>query len=190
MTKPEMRALFLERRRRMSAEATRDKSAAILARVAALPWVRQAPQVLTYVSSKDNEVDTFELIRWLLQEGRPVRVPVCAPGRTLVWPELARVEDLVRGAFGIWEPGPDCRRTHDPDPDAVVIVPGVAFTRDGYRIGYGAGYFDRFLARHAGPSIGLAYEACLVETIPVEPHDIPVDLVVTEAQTYGSATFL
>jgi 5-formyltetrahydrofolate cyclo-ligase len=91
---------------------------------------------------------------------------------------------LVPGPYGILEPRRDTREYVVPPDDAPVIVPGIAFSPAGHRIGYGKGYYDRFLAAHHGLKLGLAYEMQIVPSIPSDTHDVPVDLVITETATY------
>ena len=100
------------------------------------------------------------------------------------WSELHALDELTPSPFGILEPQPEHRRIITPPTDALVIVPGIAFTPQGHRIGYGRGYYDRFLAIHHGPTIGLAYDIQIIAPWQTAGHDIPVDFVITESHTY------
>ena len=182
MEKAEIRASALRARRGLSPDEVRGKSAAIFAALQTFPLVVSAQTILCYVSSKDNEVDTQRLLTWLLELDRTVLVPIALANRALEWSRLLSLEDLSRGRFDILEPRPDRRRIEVPPRDAAVIVPGVAFRPDGYRIGYGGGYFDRFLSDHRGPSTGLAFDVQMTESFQPDTHDIPVDFVVTESR--------
>lgn len=184
MDKDTLRKDFLVRRRAMSREDVVAKSASIAARLAQLDVLRAGSPLLTYVSSKDNEVDTLGIIRGAITGGREVLVPVAEPKGVLTWSRLAGLEELAEGRFGILEPKPECRRIVAPPDGAVCLVPGIAFTRQGYRIGYGGGYFDRFLAQFRGTSIGLAFELQLLQAVTLEIYDVSVDVVVTEKDTY------
>jgi len=189
MDKAEIRERMLQARRALADEVVAEKNRAIISRLEQLPEFAQAQAVLTYVSSKDNEVDTQGLIEDLLREGRMVLVPIAGRDRVMVWSRLLSLDELAKGRFGILEPPPEARRIMDPPGGAVAVVPGVAFTREGWRIGYGGGYFDTFLAGFAGTSIAIAFEAQMVESIPTDQHDVPMDMVVTEAAVYRRSEF-
>lgn len=157
---------------------------AILAALKVLPHVLEAPCVYTY-RSFGAEVDTSLLITWCLDAGKRVVLPRCAPGsRTLEWYAVDGLEGLVSGPFGIKEPVPDPARRVDGRGRAgdVAIVPGLAFDRAGFRLGYGGGYYDVFLGSFAGRSIGVCRAAELVESLAAlgaaEAHDVPVRQVV------------
>jgi len=184
MLKAELRAKYLELRKALDPADAAARSAEIITRLRRLPAFAAARGFLIYVASKENEVDTKPLIRSLLKHIYPVLVPVAEPAGKLLWSRLHDMADLEPGRFGILEPRPDARRIAKPPADSVVVVPGVAFSVDGWRIGYGGGYFDRFLANFRGPIIGLAYDIQIVTHIDHAPHDIPMDFIVTETTIY------
>jgi len=184
-SKSELRRMMLQKRRDLDAGYVHRAAALIHQAALSLECIRDAPAVLTYVGSKDNEVDTLGLIGLLLDADMPAYVPLMQPPRDLAWIRIGDVAVLKPNPHGILEPPFAVTRPYDPE--APVFVPGVAWTREGHRIGYGGGYFDRFLKKHAGPTIGLAYEAQLVDSLPLEPHDLPVDYVVTEERVYRVA---
>lgn len=179
--KTRIRAECLARRRAIEPRDAAEKSRAIRERVLALPEIRDADTVLAYASSKDNEVDTHGLIDALLAQGKTVLVPIAGPRRVLEWSRLAALSELAPARFGILEPKPESTRPTAPPVDAPVLVPGLGFTREGYRVGYGGGYFDRFLAKHRGPSVGLAYDQQLIDSFNVQLYDIPLDIIVAES---------
>lgn len=178
--KATLRKEFLEKRRALSLEDILRWSNEIRRQLITLPELQTADALLTYVSSKDNEVDTWMIIQWALNRQIQVFVPKTIPGRQLTWHRLFALSDLRRNRFGILEPDSQVSEPIPPSPSAPVLVPGIAFTPKGFRIGYGAGYFDRFLATHNGRRIGLAFDFQLIEEFPVDEHDIPVEMVVTE----------
>lgn len=184
MEKSLLRKTALETRKALSPEEIKEKSANILRRLQDLPVFVRAQTVLCYVSSRDNEVGTHPLIEWLLTQCRTVLVPISGNDRQLSWSRLHDLRELAPARFGILEPRPEFRRITPPPGDAVVIVPGIAFRRDGYRIGYGGGYYDRFLAGHPGAGIGLAFDVQIIESFHPEPHDVPLDYIVTEFHTH------
>ena len=178
--KPYLRTQYLEVRRALQPEICAAAAQAVATKVWALDALEHPQALLSYIASKDNELDTRPIIEKALRRGTTVLVPVCMPKRTLAWSVLSDLHDVAPSAFGVLEPRPDTRECVIPPADAPVLVPGIAFDSHGYRIGYGAGYFDRFLADHAGPKIGLAYECLMTAQLPHEPHDVPMDFVVTE----------
>ncbi len=147
-----------------------------------LDVVRNAAALLAYVSSLENEADTWGILRAFLSESRPVFVPLTGERfGEMTFSRILSLDELRPGRFGLLEPDPAIRRADAVPRNAVCLVPGLAFTRTGHRIGYGGGYFDRFLAAFTGTSVGMAYAFQVVDTVPVLPHDTPVDLLATEA---------
>jgi 5-formyltetrahydrofolate cyclo-ligase len=167
----------------MSADEVAKGSAAVADRVFALPAYAHAPAVLTYVASLDNEVDTRPLIRTAVAEGRNVLVPIARHGGRMDWSLLESVDDLVPSRFGVLEPAPGAERLVPVPPDSIALVPGLLFTARGDRLGYGGGYYDRFLATYRGIAVGLAFELQLAPSLPVEAHDVPLPCIVTESRT-------
>jgi 5-formyltetrahydrofolate cyclo-ligase len=154
-----------------------ERSTAIEQLVLSIDHIEQAGSVFVYVSS-GSEVRTHELIAAMLEQGKTVAVPRVLPEPGVMQPVVIHaLDDFAPGRFGIPEP-----TTHEPleeTPD-VTIVPGLAFTRTGTRLGQGGGYYDRYLQRHpATYKIGLSFNEQLVDTLPVREHDIHMDEVVT-----------
>ncbi|MDE2808071.1 MAG: 5-formyltetrahydrofolate cyclo-ligase, partial [Gemmatimonadota bacterium] len=145
-----------------------------------------AKLVHTYVSSKENEVDTRTLICTCLAQGKRVAVPVVMPGtKTLAHALIDGLDQLIVGPWGLAQPDP-ATATWLPAEARIdlVVVPGLAFDRRGHRIGWGSGYYDRFLAQVQTVKIGLCYDELVLDRIPGEPHDVPVDMVVAETAIY------
>jgi 5-formyltetrahydrofolate cyclo-ligase len=154
-------------------------AAAIAAHLATAPFTR-VPRVAVYLSM-GTEPGTGPLIDALLARGIEVIVPVATTDSALDWVRYEAGAQLTRSALGVLEPdGP--RLGADAIAEAgLVIVPALAVDQAGWRLGRGAGYFDRALAHARGPICALVYADELLPTLPHEPHDIPVDLAVTEA---------
>lgn len=146
----------------------------IFERLRRLPAYREADTVLVYVSV-DDEVPTRDLIAGLLEEGREVCVPrVVGPSLDAV--PIESLDDLSPGTYGV--PEPEGGRPFDPRLIELAIVPGLAFDHDANRLGRGGGHFDKFLGDFHPPAVALAFECQIVDAVPVEDHDEPVDLVV------------
>ena len=145
--------------------------------------VRYSGKILAYASLA-GEVETTEFCRKVLACGRELYLPKSYPGGILRFFAVGSLEDLQKGAFGVLEPEERVEKAYVPSlqkPD-LCLVPGICFDAYGYRIGYGKGYYDRFLANFTGVSMGLAYEACVCrDALPIEKRtDKLVDFIVTE----------
>ncbi|MCC7204780.1 MAG: 5-formyltetrahydrofolate cyclo-ligase [Phycisphaeraceae bacterium] len=182
MDKSEIRRAGLSARRAMGESARRWASGRIQERLRGLESWRGAGSVVVYLSVGE-EVETWGLLRELLGEGRVVACPrVMAGGRIEAHRVLAE-EELVVGKWGIAEPGVDRPLGEGP---GLCVVPGVAFDELGHRVGMGKGYFDRYLGGLPGAgaggtvAVGLCFECQMVEAIPAEPHDVGMDVIVTE----------
>ena len=175
--KEALRRAVLAQREALSSASARARGERIQRRVLELPVYRAACAVALY-SPVGNEVGTSEISRDALEARKRLCYPKAADG----FPRVVRVRseaELVPGRYGIPEPpgSEPCE-----DPGLAVFVPGVAFDRNGNRLGRGAGWYDRLLDRLGArtPRVALAYEFQLVEEVPTEPGDLPVHYVVTE----------
>ncbi|ABK76759.1 5-formyltetrahydrofolate cyclo-ligase [Cenarchaeum symbiosum A] len=170
--------MLLSRRDSLSHDIIRIAEAKIARRMGKIPEFAKARSVACYYSM-GSEVPTHTLMQGLLDSGRKVCLP-SIPGEDLVFREVRDLGRLESGKFDIMEPRNDCEECIDPD---VIIVPAVGTARDGSRLGYGRGYYDRFLAGLDIPSIVPCYSKQLVKSVPTEEHDIPVNWIVTEDET-------
>ena len=183
-TKPELRAELRRRLERVDPAAARSAADRVADRVLALPEVERAERFF-FSQSAASEIDTWRLVDRLLATGREVYVPRADSGDRRLHVHRYPCE-LRTLSFGLRQPRrgtPElAARAVDETIEAVFVL-GLGFDRRGYRLGYGSGYFDRFLAERPFPAIGLAFQAQLVAELPVEPHDVPMEAVVTEADT-------
>jgi len=176
------------RARRRAQDRKEETSRRIAARLAALPEYAAARTVLFYVSFR-SEVGTREMLAEAWRAGKRVAVPYCTGGRL----ELVNIDDpdeLAPGTLGIPEPRPELRsrperRIAPGEPD-LIVVPGLAFDRQGNRLGHGQGYYDKLLplVRPDAALVALAYECQLVDAVPHLAHDVPVQKIVTERAVY------
>ena len=183
--KGRLRAQCLARRKALSPTCATAASAAILDRLGQLAQYLNARLVHTYVASVDNEVETAGLIRLSLARRQQIAVPVVQPGtRILAHALIERLDQLQPGRWGLLEPAPDHGQwLKDLAAIDLVVVPGLAFDPWGRRLGLGGGYYDRFLAVVPAPKVGLIYSELLLDELPEEIHDIPMDIVITDRQT-------
>ncbi len=154
-------------------------SLAVAKQLATVPAFIKAKSLVVYVSF-GSEIETHVLIRQLLTEGRHVCVPAFQNGKYFA----AEIEDfdrdLITGKLNILEPKL-LRHVPVARPE-VWLVPGLAFDRKGNRLGRGKGYFDALLQHAPGIKIALTHDSQLLNEVPVEPHDVRMDFIVTENQ--------
>lgn len=184
MQKKTLRRYALSIRRSLSQEIIKRKSGKIQEKLFNLPLFKGAGVILFYISLPD-EVQTYKMIKDSLRIGKRVAVPaVNLEKREIIPFELKNPGfKLVSGPFGIPQPREsDCCPLLIEDID-LVVVPGVAFDKQGKRIGFGKGFYDRFLSRLTdAKSVALAFECQIFDKVPCEKHDIPVDFIITEKQ--------
>lgn len=176
--KNRLRATLREAQERLT-EMERVSGDRVLAeRFLALEDVRASRTVLLYCSM-GAEPDTWVLLERLIGQGKRVALPRCLSGRRMETREYLPGLPLIRHRLGMLEPGEE-HPFIDPGEIDLALVPALAYDRDCMRIGQGGGYYDRFLARFSGKTVGLCRDRMLRERIPCEAHDRPVDLVLTE----------
>ena len=168
----------------MSSTDRAEASRALAAQVIAQPPFAAAEVVLIYATMR-SEVDTAAILGAALAAGKRLAYPLVDwPARRLqpVW--LRDPARLVSGRFGVPEPPPDQRAPVPLAKIDLALVPGLAFDPAGYRLGYGAGLYDRLLAELPPwvPTWGLAFDAQVLPAVPRGEHDLPVDVVVTQSR--------
>ena len=172
-------------RRASVEEAERETwSRRIEERLADLEVWRRAAVVHTYVGAVQGEVATRGIVQRALREGKTVVCPrVRWNPRGLDSFAVGSLDELVESSRGLWEPDPARALPVDDARLDLVLVPGIAFDPRGWRIGFGAGLYDRFLAGVDAPRVALAFSLQILDSLPVEPHDEPVDWIVTEGES-------
>ena len=180
----DIRKRILGARDRLSDNDRHEKSVSVMNNFLGLPELQQWTTLFMYVNFR-SEVETVELIRGLLrQQGMRVAVPLVDASAVSMIPLLIEdpEKDLAPGYYNIPEPDPrKSLRLKAIEIDAA-IIPGSVFDIHGGRLGYGGGYYDRFLVNDAPQArrIGFAFELQLVDKVPLEPHDQPLDILITE----------
>ncbi len=178
--KQDLRNRHKEQRREMSPEQKEACDTEILRRLRALWHFSSADVLLTYVSTP-LEIDTRRIIELTLSEGRRVAVPYCIDGtREMRFYCIRSFNELNRRTFGVLEPNPERCEELSEFKSSVCLVPGLAFDREGYRLGYGKGYYDRFLSRYDGVMLGLCYASGITRRLHRGRYDIPCDFVITD----------
>ena len=175
--KGELRRRLRAERLELPAEYAAESDAAIFEKLIALPEFKEARTVFTYLSV-EGEPDTREIINAAIDLGKTVAIPR-VKGASMDAVPVKSLDGLSIGKFGIFQPAGEW-----PGIDAggidFVVVPGLAFDRLGYRLGYGGGYYDRFLSKCHAYSVGLCRSAHAFEVLPRDEWDVPVDCVLTE----------
>lgn len=188
MEKGIIRKRLISQRNKVSLEDRQEKSQLIRDQLTQIPDFSTALTIMTYVSFA-SEVITKEIITHSLHEKKRVIVPVVDVGRHhLLLSEIEQYDELVPSTYGIMEP--QQLRIVQLDRIELFILPGVAFDEKGVRLGYGGGYFDRLLGdkKQHRKLIGLAFEMQMQKELPCSPHDIFMDMVITEekVRSFGS----
>ncbi|WP_179194782.1 5-formyltetrahydrofolate cyclo-ligase [Bacillus sp. EAC] len=132
----------------------------------------------------EHEINTNYLIQSCWMQNKTVVVPKCNhKTREMQFFKIKSFSDLQVGYFGIQEPIEDsCEKISKENID-LIVVPGVAYTIKGDRLGYGGGFYDRYLENYNGDLVSLAYEIQIIETIPTEKHDCSIPIIITETST-------
>ena len=179
--KKNLRKEMLSKRQEMSAEKYRQKSEKICQNLLALPQIQEADTIHAYYPI-NQEVDIRSFIEALWEAGKKVVMPR-ADFKTKEMENYYVISfgQLEETRFGLQEPR-KMSPLHLGSPD-VVIVPGVAFSLKRYRLGYGGGFYDRFLRKIESYKIGVGFEMQIITNLPVEDHDQQLDLIITEDRT-------
>ncbi|MDD5937155.1 MAG: 5-formyltetrahydrofolate cyclo-ligase [Clostridiales bacterium] len=181
-----IRKRILDNRDQLSNNQIKTKSNAILEQLIQMEAVRTASDLYTYVSF-GSEVDTFGLIRWAFTNGKNVYVPRIISKGIINFYRIQSLGELVPGKFGILEPISEEVGNFGRRKDQVMILPGIAFDRDKNRIGYGGGYYDRYLEKYdqgISAKIAVGFELQMMDAIEPNEFDKKVDSIVTEDKIY------
>jgi len=176
-----IRKELIEKRKKMSKKEVLEKSKQVKKRLFEIDEFKKASTILFYVSY-GNEVYTHDMVKECLSNGKKVVVPVTdIDNRKLILSKLRSWDDLAKGAYNILEPKKEKIDEVSIFDIDLIIVPGVGFDEHGCRMGHGVGYYDDLLKDSTNMvHVGLAFEKQIVDGIPTESHDTPVDKIVTE----------
>lgn len=185
INKKDLRKDILEKRSLLSKDNIADYSRIITDKIKNLDAYKNANRIMVFVSM-ESEVDTHPLIQESIDLGKSIVVPITLPAtRELLLSDLFSLSELEVGDWNIEVPKKEFQRFVQAETVDLVIVPGVAFAKDGHRVGYGGGYYDRFLAKldKSVPKVAIGFDLQVVERVPTNDFDIPVDLLLTENRT-------
>lgn len=180
--KKKMRAEAKEGRLSMDAAVKSSLDKKICNRLLNLWAVRETDTFLCYVST-EIEVGTKDFINALLASGKKVAVPRCEGGPSeMNFYYINSLDELSSGSFGVLEPESDKGKMLTETENTICIVPAFMFDKSGYRLGYGKGYYDRYLSKYKGYSIGVCYSENIKDELFHGKYDRTVDMIVTEKQ--------
>ena len=169
---------MLERRDTTSYDFIKLASQKIHNRLKQIEIFRSAKKIACYYPI-GSEVLTQDIMQELLGDGKEISLPKVI-GENLSFRKITGLKDLEKGSFGIMEPKDSCIEIKNID---VVLVPTVGITKNGIRLGYGHGYYDRFLSESKSKSIALTYSKQIVKSIPFSEKDMKIDWIVTEEKS-------
>ena len=177
MTKKELRKHFFNIRKKSSCQ---EADLRITEKLNEIPRINQADTVLLF-ASYGSEPSTWLIASIILEKNISAAYPKCSENGEMTFFKVNSTKELHKGKFGISEPAGDIAEIPIITDKTVCLVPGLAFTEDGRRIGYGGGYYDRFLSKYPDLyTIGIAYEMCITNELPAMEHDIKIKAIVTE----------
>lgn len=180
--KKELRRRVRSQLAALTREELSQSDGALFARFLALPQVEEAKTIFAFWGIPGKEPDTAQLIRELLRRGKTVGLPRMLPDHRMEVRRYDPVKPLVTVSFGISEPGEDCPLL-EREEISLALVPAVCYDRRGYRLGFGGGYYDRWLEPFEGFRAGLCRGAVLQDRVPAEGHDAKVDMLLTETES-------
>ena len=176
--KNELRTKYSHKRKALSKEEKVKLDESIAKRFLNMLSFRYANQILFYAST-DAEISTDEIFENALKAGKSCYFPKCYENSQMSFYKVNSSEELVVDAFKIKAPAFETE-IYKPQPSDIIIVPAMSYDLKGYRLGYGKGFYDRFLPDFMGTKIGLCYSSFMAESLPKGRYDISVDIIVTE----------
>ena len=180
--KKALRTLFREKRSSITEEEKRVWDEALIFHISQHPFYQCSKAILLF-SPVRGEPDLLPLVSLALKDGKKVGFPISHPeDRTMTFYAIKDLSELSIGTYGIPEP-PAHGEILNHRSDALCLVPALAFDRLGYRLGYGGGYYDKFLKRFNGVTLGVTYDSLIADTLPTGVYDVPVDIIITERRS-------
>ncbi len=182
--KNELRISAKKQRASLSAIQKEKLDKDLLNKLLSLPEFKNVHSVFTYISMPIKEVSTTGMIEFCLTEGIRVAVPVCKAHSCMDFYYISSLDETKQNKYGILEPEENEDRLASPSEADLIIIPGLKFDKRGYRLGWGGGFYDRYLKNCSCPKIGICYEDEITELLPVDNYDVKVDMLVTDKTIY------
>lgn len=144
-------------------------------------------KVIGITISKEPEVDTYQIIRRAWETGKEIVVPKCHPTeKALTFHKISEFSQLESVFYGLFEPIIEQTMEVRPENIDLLIVPGLAYTKEGFRLGFGGGYYDRFLTHFKGKTMSLSFHFQVIPQFSIEMHDIPVSKIITNSEVINT----
>lgn len=175
-----LRKRLLQYRRSLSPQEKGNLDTRIAAHVLSDNDYLSAQTVFCYVSLP-REIDTARILQDAVKRGKRIAFPRCRKYGRMNFYVVTSPDDLLPGIYGIPEPKETCPLC-TPQPDDLCIVPCLAADRHGFRLGYGGGYYDRYLSIQRMRTIGLCYSACMTDALPTDAYDVALDKIITDKE--------
>lgn len=185
LNKKDIRKHILGRRDKVELDIRREWDKGIFSKLIYSEFYKNAKIIFAFVSF-ESEVDTHQIINQALKDSKTICVPrIESKERGMEIFKINSLDELETGYFGILEPKKSCPSI-DPQKIDLILMPGVAFDREGGRVGYGKGFYDNFLRKmnKKVDKIALAYDFQLLDKVPMDEFDVRIDGVITEQQLY------
>ncbi len=182
--KNELRISAKKQRASLSAIQKEKSDKDLLNKLLSLPEFKNVHSVFTYISMPIKEVSTTGIIEFCLTEGTRVAVPVCKAHSRMDFYYISSLDETKQNKYGILEPEENKDRLASPSEADLIIIPGLKFDKRGYRLGWGGGFYDRYLKNCFCTKIGICYEDEITELLPVDNYDVKVDMLVTDKTIY------
>ncbi len=180
--KDEIRAEYAAKRAAMEKAEKARRDEAICKAAVSLVSFRYAEYVLLYAAT-DNEIDISAIAKEALARGKKIAFPRCdKETHTMQYHIVSSLDELMPEAYGILEP-PAENPVYDPSSDlgsAICFVPGLVYDTEGYRLGYGKGFYDRYLSGFSGSTVGVVYSDYILPSVPRGRYDVSVTILLTE----------
>lgn len=188
--KTEIREYYLEKRHALTDEFRRENNEKICRNMISSATFRYADIILMYYP-KDDEIDLRPIAEAALSSGKKIAFPRCNPeDHSMIFHYVNSFDELMPGSYNIMEPSEDATAfslSETETSNVICIVPAVVFDKKGYRIGYGGGYYDRYLSGFRGTKVGMAYREFIVNSVPHGRFDLTVDVMMSERGLYAKS---
>ena len=175
--KKALRETMRAMRKALPEEAQRRAGEAVCRRILAFAPYQKAACVMAYIACR-GELDLAPAIKAILSSGKTLALPRCEAPGVMTARRITSLSQLVPGTFGLMEPA-ESAEIVPPEEIGLILVPGTAFDRACNRLGQGGGYYDQFLKQTNAVRVGICHDMALLDQVPREEHDIPMDAVIT-----------
>lgn len=184
ITKTELRKELLEKRALLTKNEIDTMSAEIFAKAELLQCYKSAKTIMLYITF-GNEINTIPFLAKAIGDNKTVVTPICEKNRSMKLAVTAGIEGMAKNKMGILEMPLEGTEFIEPEALDLIIVPGLAFTPGGDRIGYGGGYYDTLFSK-AEHAVRLcpSFDSFIVDSLPTESHDYKVDIIITELRSF------